>query len=66
MQGFVVKPMKNPDGTLNLMNWECGEYTHSDPMIETVAHLDVAVYLLSPEIMSRHMESLTGTLSTHQ
>ena len=24
-QGFVAKPMKNPDGTLNLMNWECGE-----------------------------------------
>ena len=24
-QGFVAKPVKNPDGTLNLMNWECGE-----------------------------------------
>ncbi|CAI8016939.1 SUMO-conjugating enzyme UBC9 [Geodia barretti] len=21
--GFVAKPVKNPDGTLNLMNWEC-------------------------------------------
>jgi ubiquitin-conjugating enzyme E2 I len=21
--GFVAKPTKNPDGTLNLMNWEC-------------------------------------------
>ncbi|XP_041362891.1 SUMO-conjugating enzyme UBC9-A [Gigantopelta aegis] len=21
--GFVAKPMKNPDGTLNLLNWEC-------------------------------------------
>ena len=24
LQGFVAKPTKNPDGTLNLMNWECG------------------------------------------
>ena len=22
-QGFVARPTKNPDGTLNLMNWEC-------------------------------------------
>ena len=22
-QGFVAKPVKNPDGTLNLLNWEC-------------------------------------------
>ncbi|VDO73663.1 unnamed protein product [Heligmosomoides polygyrus] len=21
--GFIAKPMKNPDGTLNLFNWEC-------------------------------------------
>jgi ubiquitin-conjugating enzyme E2 I len=21
--GFVARPSKNPDGTLNLMNWEC-------------------------------------------
>ena len=28
VQGFVAKPMKNPDGTLNLMNWECGELDH--------------------------------------
>lgn len=20
----MAKPVKNPDGTLNLMNWECG------------------------------------------
>lgn len=25
LQGFVAKPMKNPDGSLNLMNWECGK-----------------------------------------
>ena len=25
-QGFVAKPNKNADGTLNLMSWECGEY----------------------------------------
>ena len=25
-QGFVAKPTKNPDGTLNLMNWECGKW----------------------------------------
>ena len=25
VQGFVAKPMRNPDGTLNVMNWECGE-----------------------------------------
>ncbi len=24
-QGFVAKPTKNVDGTLNLINWECGE-----------------------------------------
>lgn len=23
IQGFIAKPTKNPDGTLNLMNWEC-------------------------------------------
>jgi ubiquitin-conjugating enzyme E2 I len=23
MQGFVARPMKNADGTLNLMTWEC-------------------------------------------
>lgn len=22
-QGFVARPSKNPDGSLNLMNWEC-------------------------------------------
>ncbi|XP_063726294.1 SUMO-conjugating enzyme UBC9-B-like [Symsagittifera roscoffensis] len=22
--GFIAKPSKNPDGTWNLMNWECG------------------------------------------
>lgn len=22
-QGFIARPTKNPDGTLNLMNWEC-------------------------------------------
>jgi len=22
-QGFVAKPSKNADGTLNLLNWEC-------------------------------------------
>lgn len=22
-QGFVARPMKNPDGSLNLMTWEC-------------------------------------------
>lgn len=22
-QGFVARPTKNPDGTLNLLNWEC-------------------------------------------
>ncbi|KAK5978417.1 Ubiquitin--protein ligase [Trichostrongylus colubriformis] len=21
--GFIAKPVKNPDGTLNLFNWEC-------------------------------------------
>ena len=21
----MAKPMRNPDGTLNVMNWECGE-----------------------------------------
>lgn len=25
LQGFVAKPLKNPDGTLNLMIWECGK-----------------------------------------
>ena len=25
VQGFVAKPSKNPDGTLNVMNWECGK-----------------------------------------
>ena len=24
-KGFVAKPAKNPDRTLNLMNWECGK-----------------------------------------
>lgn len=23
LQGFVARPTKNPDGTLNLLNWEC-------------------------------------------
>lgn len=23
IQGFVAVPTKNPDGTMNLMNWEC-------------------------------------------
>ena len=23
-QGFVARPTKSADGTLNLMNWECG------------------------------------------
>ena len=23
VQGFVARPTKNPDGSLNLMNWEC-------------------------------------------
>ena len=23
LQGFVAVPTKNPDGTMNLMNWEC-------------------------------------------
>ena len=23
LQGFIARPTKNPDGTLNLMNWEC-------------------------------------------
>jgi hypothetical protein len=23
LQGFVARPVKNPDGTLNLMVWEC-------------------------------------------
>ena len=23
LQGFIARPVKNPDGTLNLMNWEC-------------------------------------------
>ena len=22
-KGFIAKPVKNPDGSLNLMNWEC-------------------------------------------
>lgn len=22
----MAKPLKNPDGTLNLMNWECGTW----------------------------------------
>lgn len=25
VQGFVAKPSKNADGTLNLVNWECGK-----------------------------------------
>jgi len=24
VQGFVARPTKAVDGTLNLMNWECG------------------------------------------
>jgi hypothetical protein len=24
LQGFVARPIKAADGTLNLMNWECG------------------------------------------
>jgi hypothetical protein len=24
LQGFVARPTKAADGTLNLMNWECG------------------------------------------
>lgn len=30
--GFIAKPTKNQDGTLNLMNWECyipGKKRHS-------------------------------------
>ena len=23
LQGFMAKPVKNPDGTFNLLNWEC-------------------------------------------
>lgn len=23
-QGFYAKPRKNPDGTMDLMNWDCG------------------------------------------
>ena len=23
VQGFIARPVKNPDGSLNLMNWEC-------------------------------------------
>ena len=23
LKGFVARPTKNPDGTLNLMSWEC-------------------------------------------
>lgn len=23
LQGFIAKPTKNPDGSLNLLNWEC-------------------------------------------
>lgn len=23
IQGFIAKPVKNTDGSLNLMNWEC-------------------------------------------
>jgi ubiquitin-conjugating enzyme E2 I len=23
VKGFIAKPVKNPDGSLNLMNWEC-------------------------------------------
>lgn len=26
IQGFVAKPVKNQDGTLNLNNWECCKY----------------------------------------
>lgn len=26
LQGFVAKPIKNVEGTLNLMNWECGKW----------------------------------------
>lgn len=49
VQGFVAKPMKNPDGTLNLMNWECGEY--SDPVINTI-------YSTSVVMSRRHMETV--------
>ena len=33
LQGFVAKPVKNADGTLNMMTWECGE---------SLLHLDEA------------------------
>lgn len=35
LQGFVAKPVKNADGTLNMMTWECGEFWRFTGMHET-------------------------------
>ena len=39
----MAKPVKSADGTLNLMNWECGEYKYAC----TQSHTPVTVILLS-------------------
>ena len=35
-QGFVARPTKNPDGTLNLFNWECAIPGKKGVSIESV------------------------------
>ena len=51
-QGFVARPTKNPDGTLNLLNWECaipgkkGVCFDSFLLIDTILRPNKKIYVV--------------------
>ena len=51
-QGFVARPTKNPDGTLNLLNWECaipgkkGVCFDSFLLIDTILSPNTKIYVV--------------------
>ena len=47
LQGFVARPTKNPNGSMNLMNWECaipGKKGVSSVQVELPVKLSVEMY----------------------
>ena len=51
VQGFVAKPVKSADGTLNLMNWECGECQYTCTQSHTPVTMDCNSLVLCSEYM---------------
>lgn len=43
-QGFVAVPTKNPDGTMNLMNWECAIPGKKGVILSFMIHLHTASF----------------------